>query len=678
MANIPTNFQRSSALQYVISKGWNWKQSDDTRIELETCPYCQKTNFGHFYMIADASNKDGLHICHRCGKQGNLKGLKVEQGDVIEGVSQMFNADGGGNREVEPLPDVEVLHTALLEDEAAMEYLLVGRGFSREIIERSKIGLTRRNFKECGEVRAIVYPYFVNGNCIFVHYRTLPTMPFIESKVPKAFNSPKGWDAPLYNGEIIRDGLKELILVEGEANTIAALDKGVKNIAGVPGANFKKALWIDELDRIAPEKIYIVYDKDKVGQKAAQVLAGRIGIERCWKITLPDFEVTTEGGEIRPGKDLNEWFAFGGGTLDQWEKLKDEAVLFDVQGVSNTSSALGDLEDFINNKTSLMPTYDTPWSEVNQLVGFEDGDVIDLVAPEKIGKTTIGMNMLEHAVNKFNEDGIIICLEMTTMRLVRKWVSHVTGYCDSIPKTPEEDQLLLQELRKSIPEARQKAASRSGTLYFCYPQYKTTEDIYKLIRDCIRRYGVKWVMFDNIQRLCDTTPHPKGANRTEHLSQISKVLSQIAKDYNIKMIRILQPHRIEEGKIVSTNNVDGASQIAKDCDCMITIHRNSLSGGITQKDFADMGYLKKEESFDPKTLFTIGLTRYSGGGQVTLYFDGARSTLKDYNLAEIAAMSMKVPLATGIAQLAEACRAIGETQVTLSSEPQETQDTVNP
>ena len=49
---------------------------------------------------------------------------------------------------------------------------------------------------EAGKVKALVYPYLVNGNCVFVHYRTLPDMAH-PGKVPKAFNSPRGWKPPL-------------------------------------------------------------------------------------------------------------------------------------------------------------------------------------------------------------------------------------------------------------------------------------------------------------------------------------------------------------------------------------------------------------------------------------------------------------------------------------------------
>ena len=277
------------------------------------------------------------------------------------------------------------------------------------------------------------------------------------------------------------------------------------------------------------------------------------------------------------------------------------------------------------------------------MVGWENGDVIDIVAPEKIGKTTFGLNIMEFEVDKYDEDGLIVCLEMTQARLARKWVCMVTATDDSLPKTKEDAVARLAALKAAIPVARAKAAGRKGDLYFAYPQQvKEPEDIFKLIRDCVRRYGVKWVMFDNVQLLCDTTL--KNANhRTIHLSQISKGFAKLAKDYNIKLIRILQPKRIAAGNIVSTDDVDGSSQIAKDCDCMITLHRGRI-GEIKKADFEASGYLETEQAFDSKMLTTVGLSRYSCGGSCTLEFNGATSQVLEYNMAKRTEMQAQAPV----------------------------------
>src|ERR1700744_564750 len=159
----------SAAGQLVIQQGWNWRHATSPNIAIENCPYCGKNNY-HFYLEIHGQpddpqkSRDGLGLCMKCGKGGSLYALKKHLGLLIEGVESRKEM-AAGDRKIEPLPDTEACHQALLEDVDALDYLINGRGFSREIIEKQKIGLVaKRYFRDAGEVKALVYPYLVNGN----------------------------------------------------------------------------------------------------------------------------------------------------------------------------------------------------------------------------------------------------------------------------------------------------------------------------------------------------------------------------------------------------------------------------------------------------------------------------------------------------------------------------------
>ena len=443
-----------TAKELVAAQGWTFREAERYRYELETCPFCKKGNWGHFYLDVSDGSREGLHKCYSCGVSGNLITLKQHLGIAPDPVPS----------KAESLPDVEACHQALLEDEDALDYLMNGRGFSHDIIRQQRIGLKTHYFRGVGEARAIVYPFMVGNQCIWAQYRTLPTMPLSTSTVRKAFNSPSGYDAALYNGQVLlREGITEIVLVEGPADCIAAMDKGVVDICGVPGANHKKAEWLDALDKL--EKVYIWYDKDKAGQKAAQVLASRVGLEKCWCILLPDFTITTSEGESRPGKDANEWFAYGHGTKEGYEALKAKARLFDVDGVSSSQAAVQEFLDELNDKGSAEARYkSTRWPTLNKYVSFDTGDVIDILAPEKIGKTTFGMNLLEDMVATYGDNAVIICLEMTREKIARKWLCHKAGIADNLPKNPAEAHDLLQAFRQAGPRVQEETAQRPGTL----------------------------------------------------------------------------------------------------------------------------------------------------------------------------------------------------------------------
>lgn len=630
MSQIPEHLAASAALKYIVSKGWKWNPESGGQVQIETCPFCHKGDYKFYVAVMDPSqgNRDGLFFCHHgsCQTTGNLNDLKEAMGDKIAGVSSFRREE---TTKQDQLPDVDVCHAALLADAEAYDYLLNVRGFSAEIIESMKLGLKEKMyFHKAGEVKGLVIPYLVNGNVVFAKYRTLPPS-------PKDFTAPKGWEVPLYNGELLDQGPIELILVEGEADALSCMSHGILNVCGVPGAGLKKAAWIDAVDKLGDDvPKYLLYDNDKAGSKGAQELASRIGIDKVKRIVLPTFEVPDGEGKTKPGKDVNEWFLHGGGTLEKFQELKQEAELFDVTGVTSSKDALEQLEDELAGRKDLAPTYVSPWADLNALVGFEDGDVIDILAPEKVGKTTLGLNLIDHMASTYGEDGLVVCLEMTQARLARKWVSLVTGFEDlqTQPGTPES-KAKLEELKGSIVKAREIQNGRGADIYFAYPQMvKTPEDVFKLIRDCIRRYGVKWVMFDNLQLLCDKTLGNQG-HRTIHLSQISKGFATLAKDYRIKLIRILQPKRIEKGQIAKSGDTDGSSQVAKDCDCHITMWRNP-ENELRKSEWESQGIEVRPQSFSAKTLLNVELSRYSSGGTCAVYFDGARSQVRPYDSAQ--------------------------------------------
>jgi hypothetical protein len=621
-SSTPERFIGSAAFALITQQQWQWRMVSEHEVELERCPFCHKDGYNKFYMQCygiDADpvlrGGDGLYKCHRCNKAGNLKQLRRELGLDLDVESKKEQA--GFGRTPDALPDVDSCHAALMSDEDALLYLMEERGWSYEIIERQKIGLTLHYFRDTGTVRALVFPFIYNGNCLWAHYRTLPSMQPGAPLVQKAFSSPAGYDAVLYNGQILLPGIRELVLVEGEADCITALDHGIVDVCGVPGANIKKADWINTIDRLEIEKVYICYDSDNVGQKAAQTIASRIGIQRCYKLCLPAFTLENPDGSTRPGKDINEWFRHGGGSLDAFNALRRDARLFDVDGVASAQSAIDEFLDELKGH-GVAPKYKSPWHSLNRLVGFNEGDVIDILAPEKIGKTTFGINFMEHMVQNYGDDGIIICLEMTRASIAKKYISMKGNVADYIPETPEQAEELTAAYLAAIPVVQAELLQRPGDLLFSYPKYKSVEEIYNLIKDCIRRYGVKWIMLDNLQRLCDTTLGSK--NRTQHLSEISKVTSQIAKDFRIQMVRILQPHRIGENKIVTTDSVDGSSQIAKDCDHMLTLWRKRIPAA---EDTDSVG------SFESRMAVNVGLSRYSQGGQTHLFYDGARSLVRE-------------------------------------------------
>jgi len=374
---IPIGLEKSMAMQLIISQGWSFAPPNGGQVAVEKCPFCLKDG-GKFYIAVEgdptSSSRDGLWFCHKCQATGNLRTLQEKLGLRVANVHS--NKEWAEKKDTpDALPNVELCHARLLGDADAVDYLLNVRGFSQEIIERQKLGLIEKHyFRKAGETRALVIPYLSNeGNITFAKLRTLPP-------AEKDFTSPHGYEATLYNSPALNDECKEITMVEGECDALSLMSHGIESVVGVPGAGVRKHSWIEAIDRINP-KVYILFDSDRAGTKGAQELASRVGLDRCLKINLPTGV-----------KDINEYFVQGG-TTEGFEELKQKAVQFDVSGVSSAANTLDEIEGELEGKSELSPTYTSPWPALNKVVSFESGDVIDIVAPGKVGKAN-GINSL--------------------------------------------------------------------------------------------------------------------------------------------------------------------------------------------------------------------------------------------------------------------------------------------
>lgn len=603
----------SKTADYLKGKSLEFLDKGD-QLVIKVCPF--NNCLDHLY-VAKGGNKDGLFDCKKCGEAGHLTKLMAAYGDRNDGIMSMR-----GTADREPLPNIQAAHSALLEDGDVLEYLVGERGFNMATIERQKLGvLPRQYMKDCGEVKVLVIPHINNGNVVWAKYRTIPP-------VMKQFGSPRGWDATLYNEQVITKEMPELILVEGEANVLTFMTNGIDYVVGVPGANTKKMEWITKLDELKPQKMYILYDSDRVGQRAAQVIAQRIGLEKVLQLVLPPFK--KEDGT--PGKDINEWFK-AGHTLAEFEELKQNAKQFDVVGVQNVVQTLDDLEAQILEHGCLKPTYTTPWKALdNKLGGCEPGDRIDIIAEGKVGKTTLAMNWLDFYVAQ-GYSAFLYCLEMPNARMGRKWVSYITQTDD----TPGQSQITVETVRA----AKAAAAQRDAELLFGSNKVNKAEEVFETIRQAVRRYGVKFVCFDNLQLLCDLTLTNQNG-RTIHLSQLSKKFKELAMELGIVLFLIIQPNKVKDGEIVSNRNADGSSQIEKDCDAMIAAHRNKKMS-MKKSDTEAMPFVDEVQAFEPTMFLNVCLSRFAPGGITTLMFDGATSTVREFDGHEMTTAAQNAP-----------------------------------
>ena len=467
-------------------------------------------------------------------------------------------------------------HQALLKDEKALSYLK-GRSITMESIKRFKLGLSKEN-----GTRWLAIPHFQGEVLTNIKFRSLP--PAI-----KSFRRVTRCRSILFNDDCLA-GQKEVHITEGEIDAIILLQAGYKNVIGSTiGAGSFDPEWIDQLKGM--KRIFICYDADEPGQKGARSLAKRLGYNRCFNVMLPE------------SQDINDYFK--GHDIFDFQGLVRQARKFDLPGVISTDQAIELLQ-----REKSDPQADSgilsPWENVNRLIkGFNPGDLIILSAPPKTGKTTFALNISTELA--FQAYPILFyCLEMRAERLVRKVIEL---------RFRKEDLTL---------EAIQKAAREFGglPLYFAYSFKKQKlDDVLNLIREAIKRYDLKFVVFDNIHFLIRSI-----LNVNEELGQAVQGFKLLAEEMEIPILIIAQPRKIETGgrnRIMTAEDIKYSNSIHADCDQMIILHRKRIASKA--KDIGKDEFSAATEALDPVTLVRIEAHRFGAGGETLLYFHGEYS-----------------------------------------------------
>lgn len=578
---------------YLQHKGWKYERTNTGQFKVWECPLCRKDNF-HFYM----KEVNGLWDCKVCGRTGNLNDLKRAMGDfnMVTGVQSTRDV-ALEQQAPQPMPDAISAHQRLMEDVEAFEYITKERGISRATVERLKLGMVFER-----ERKWLLIPYFYRGNYIFYKRRTIPP-------AAKEFQAAAGREVPLYNEDVLDSDGERLIVTEGELDCITLLSHGIEDAVGIPGANIGKLKWLQKFDD-SKRKIYLCYDNDKVGQKAAREMARKIGIEKCINVLLPPFQ-TIDG---QPGKDVNEWFR-SGRTKEDFEKLLAQSSPFPVENITSLTQALDEEADDME-KNGGLPALSTPWPSLNPLLrGIEWGELVGVIAEGKIGKSTLALNMLDYYWRTMQLPVLFFCMEMPPKRLARKWASMVT----ETPDTPGVSTITLD----TIKQARQVAMDiPKGDFLLGHMRERSAKVLYETIRQVVRIYGVKVVCFDNLQFLITG----RNDNIAVETGNITKELKQLATDLNIAIILIIQPNRIKDGEMVGARHAFGSSAIEKDCDTVIALHRDRI-GNIYSENFS--GVEMTEQTFSNFLRVSVDLSRYAPGGITTLMFMGDISKIRE-------------------------------------------------
>jgi hypothetical protein len=289
---------------------------------------------------ASLNVKLGAWYCNACEVGGSITSLiRQKQEWVPPGVSN--NGNGRSPRPGREQAEVTLTegliagwHSALMGHPSALDYLIEFRGLSSDTIMKYKLGWRP-------ERKVYTLPVYGPDREIWNVRFYNPNPPDDRRKIwgVKGYNSPPR----LYPIEVLDRDPSEIIIAEGELDTLLALQAGYPAITRTGAADVWEGAW-GEL--FAGRTVYLCHDADTKGQRANRRVARALHRVADVRIVELPYEVTD-----KHGKDLTDFL-----------------LEHDV----------GQLRDLLNAAV--------PFAEKKEAADGDEITVLDSFAAERVGK----------------------------------------------------------------------------------------------------------------------------------------------------------------------------------------------------------------------------------------------------------------------------------------------------
>lgn len=232
--------------------------------------------------------------------------------------------------------------------------------------------------------------------------------------------------------------------------------------------------------------------------------------------------------------------------------------------------------------------------------GLQPGEQAVIAARPSIGKTAIGLNILETACLDGGIPTLFVSLEMRAEALLRRLCSSSTGVPVYHLRNGDMDQGDFAKV------ARFNARIASSAIHIADGiDGLNIAQISACVRRAARKHGVKLVIVDYLQKIQPTKRHEK---RTYEVAEVSGRLKAIAAKTGVAMVTLAQLNREseKEKRAPRLGDLADSGQIERDADLVGLLHRER--SGPKQKE----------------AMLIVAKQRDGETGVVRLNFDGSR------------------------------------------------------
>ena len=244
--------------------------------------------------------------------------------------------------------------------------------------------------------------------------------------------------------------------------------------------------------------------------------------------------------------------------------------------------------------------------------GFQKSDLIILAGRPSMGKTAFVLNITENILKNYKVPIIFFSLEMSKEQLIYRLLSNETGVSQTRLKLGNLYKEDWNKLKDSIQ-------IYSKLPFFINDQVDVTiSDIRSKIKKIVfEQSHIGLIVIDYLQLLLNSKI--KVENRVQELSQITRSLKRIAKEFQTPIIALSQLSRNVENRVNKRpilSDLRESGSIEQDADLVLMLYRenyyNSTTEIITPAELiiakhrnGPLGIIKLSFQIDPTKFFNI-------------------------------------------------------------------------
>ena len=214
--------------------------------------------------------------------------------------------------------------------------------------------------------------------------------------------------------------------------------------------------------------------------------------------------------------------------------------------------------------------------------GLQRSDLVILAARPSVGKTSLALNIAEHAAVRDKRTVGVFSLEMSKEQLVLRMLSSVANINSQNLRSG-----FLEEMDFTRLAPAMNALSEAPMFIDDTPNISTME-----LRTKARRLqaeaGLDLLVVDYLQ-LMQATSSNRDSNRVQEVSEISRGLKALARELNVPVIALSQLSRqpeMRESKEPRLSDLRESGAIEQDADLVIFLWREKERGGRTRRPTA--------------------------------------------------------------------------------------------